>query len=240
MFLKYNKYMLKICFNCVIVLLLYHIIFIKRRVVDKLNIDLDEPFLKKFFGLTDRIIPEGQEITLLMMRKQLDEIGSFLSEAKLSGKDKGTAAKSPYQPSESDSFGDTFGDDEFNLPKKNILVIDDLGVITYQLSVLFKQVGFEVVTSKEIYDAIEKFKKQSFDLVIMDLFIPTEREGFILLEELKKIAVAKQISVKIGIMSASGKKEHKQLCKMKGAEFYIEKIDDWQKELFRVIKDVKP
>lgn len=207
--------------------------------MDKLNIDLDEPFLKKFFGLTDRIIPEGQEITLLMMRKQLDEISSFLAEAKLSGKDKGASAKSPYQPSQSDSFDDTFGDDEFNLPKKNILVIDDLGVITYQLSVLFKQVGFEVVTSKEIYDAIEKFKKQSFDLVIMDLFIPTEREGFILLEELKKIAVAKQISVKIGIMSASGKKEHKQLCKMKGAEFYIEKIDDWQKELFRVIKDIK-
>lgn len=208
--------------------------------MDKLNIDLDEPFLKKFFGLTERVIPEGQEITLLMLRKQLDEIASFMAEAKLAAKDKGgAAAKSPYTSSQSDSFGDTFGDDEFNLPKKNILVIDDLGVITYQLSVLFKQVGFEVVTSKEIYDAIEKFKKQSFDLVIMDLFIPTEREGFILLEELKKIAINKQITVKIGIMSASGKKEHKQLCKMKGAEFYIEKIDDWQKELFRVIKDIK-
>lgn len=212
--------------------------------VDNINIDLDEPFLKKFFALTDRVIPEGQEITLLMLRRQLDEIENVLLEtqkqAKSNEKEKYIPSKQPQGPSISPfETNSSFGEDEFNLPKKNILVIDDLGVITYQLSVLFKQVGFDVVTSKEIYDAIEKFKKQNFDLVIMDLFIPTEREGFILLEELKKISVNKQINVKIGIMSASGKKEHKQLCKIKGADFYIEKIDDWQKELFRVIKDIK-
>lgn len=216
--------------------------------VDKINIDLDEKFLKKFFGLTDRIIPDGQEITLLMLRNQLDEIEEELKAANEKAEEAAHAApptRSPQQPiSPSSLFDDTtaslgFEEETFNLPKKNILIIDDLGVITYQLSVLFKQVGFDVTTSKEIYDAIEKFKKQSFDLVIMDLFIPTEREGFILLEELKKITVNKQINVKIGIMSASAKKEHKQLCKMKGAEFYIEKIDDWQKELFGVIKSLK-
>lgn len=212
--------------------------------VDKLNIDLDEPFLKKFFGLTERIIPEDQEITLLMLRRQLDEIEGALAEAKIASQEKGPASPPPRQPvppSSVSSFGDDSSDEDvFNLPKKSILIIDDLGVITYQLSVIFKQNNYEVITSKEIYDAIEKFKKQFFDLVIMDLFIPTEREGFILLEELKKIALSKQKPAKIGVMSASAKKEHKQLCKMKGAEFYVEKIDDWQKELFRVIRDIKP
>lgn len=207
------------------------------------NIELDEPFLKKFFGLTEKIIPEGQEITIAMMRKQLDEIEHLLSEFKVAASQ---SAKGGYTPptqpsplSHSSFDDDASGEDEFNLPKKNILVIDDLGVITYQLSVLFKQINYEVTTSKEIYDAIEKFKKQPFDLVVMDLFIPTEREGFILLEELKKIATTKQKPTKIGVMSASAKKEHKQMCKMKGAEFYIEKIDDWQKELFGVIKHSK-
>lgn len=210
--------------------------------VDKVNIELDEPFLKKFFGLTDRVIPEDQEITMAMLRRQLDEIENSLTEAKQAAKEKGgyTPAQRQPTPAMSNSFGEKFpGTDEFNLPKKNILIIDDLGVITYQLSVLFQQYNYEVVTSKEIYDAIEKFKKQSFDLVIMDLFIPTEREGFILLEELKKVAITKQKPTKIGVMSASAKKEHKQMCKMKGAEFYVEKVDDWQKELFRVIKDIK-
>lgn len=215
--------------------------------VDKVNIELDEQFLTKFFGLTERIIPDGQEITLAMLRKQLDEIDATIKDIK----EQVNSAKPSYAESKAAAplpptgagFDDipTYAvtDDQLNLPKKNILIIDDLGVITYQLSVLFKQFGLEVTTSKEIYDAIEKFKKQSFDLVIMDLFIPTEREGFILLEELKKTADNKQLKVKIGVMSASGKKEHKQLCKMKGAEFYVEKADDWQKELFKVIKELK-
>lgn len=208
--------------------------------VDRLNIELDEQFLKKFFGLTERIIPDGQEITLLMLRKQLEEIEEALVEAKLAAQEKGSApAKPAPQARVNNSFGDSFEpEDTFNLPKKTILVIDDLGVITYQLSVLFTHYGLEVVTSKEIYDAIEKFKKQTFDLVVMDLYIPTEREGFILLEELKKIAISKQKPIKIGVMSASAKKEHKQLCKMKGAEFYIEKIDDWQKDLLGLIKEL--
>lgn len=211
--------------------------------VDNVNIELDGTFLKKFFALTDRVIPEGQEITMAMLRKQLDEIESSLSEAKIAAKEKAAAPPPPAKgpsPQPAHSFNDGFSSgDGFNLPKKNILIIDDLGVITYQLGVLFQQNNYEVTTSKEIYDAIEKFKKQAFDLVIMDLFIPTEREGFILLEELKKVAISKQKPTKIGVMSASAKKEHKQLCKMKGAEFYVEKIDDWQKELFGVIKGIK-
>ena len=210
--------------------------------VDKVNIDLDEPFLKKFFGLTDRIIPEGQEITLLMLRRQLDEIEDAVITAKMAAQSGGSHApeKNSSKSSGADAiqskYADTFEDDGFNLPKKNILIIDDLGVITYQLSVLFKKLGYATTDSKEIYDAIEKFKKQNFDLVIMDLFIPTEREGFILLEELKKTSLNKSKPAKIGVMSASAKKEHKQICKMKGAEFYVEKVDDWQKELLSVVR----
>lgn len=209
--------------------------------VDKVTLELDEAFLKKYFGLTEKVIPDGQEITLAMLRTQLDDIEKTVKEALAAAKEKGAAPPPPKPtPMPASKFGDEEQEeDTFNLPKKTILIIDDLGVITYQLSVLFQQYNYEVVTSREIYDAIEKFKKQSFDMVIMDLFIPTEREGFILLEELKKIASSKQKPTQIGVMSASSKKEHKQLCKMKGAEFYVEKIDDWQKELFTVIKGLK-
>jgi len=210
--------------------------------VDKVSIELDEQFLTKFFGLTDKMIPEGQEITLLMLKNQIEEISLLLKETQAALKEKSgaPASRTPQPAPSAPSFGAApFGDEELNLPKKNILIIDDLGVITYQLSVLFKQYGYEVTTSKEIYDAIDKFKKQNFDLVIMDLYIPTEREGFILLEELKKISLGKPKMTKMGVMSASAKKEHKQLCKMKGAEFYIEKIDDWQKELFKIISELK-
>lgn len=200
---------------------------------DKVNVELDDFFLKKFFSLTDKTPPEG-DINLAVLQKQLDESERLLNSLKKLA----PSAPKPVQ-SESDMLEDTFGENSFNLPQKSILIIDDLGVITYQLSVLFKQNAFDVTTSKEIYDAIDKFKKQSFELVIMDLFIPTEREGFLLLEELKKIAITRSKPTRIGVMSASPKKEHKQLCKVKGAEFYIEKVDEWQKDLFRVISDLK-
>lgn len=216
--------------------------------VDKVNIELDAQFLTKFFALTDRIIPDDQEITLLMLKNNLNELESMLNEAREAAAEvskptyvppsftdaNAAAVSAPTDYFDSDSDGDTF-----NLPKKNVLIIDDLGVITYQLSVMFERLGFRTLQSKEIYDAIEKFKKQNFDLVIMDLFIPTEREGFILLEELKKTAMGKQKPTKIGVMSASGKREYKQMCKIKGAEFYIEKIDDWQKELSAIIGGLK-
>lgn len=212
--------------------------------VDKVTVELDEAFLKKFFGLTEKVLEDNQAITMAMLRNQLDEIESVLTEKK---EQETPQAKSTYSQQSSQIYStnspglsSTFDDeDEFNLPQKNILIIDDLGVITYQLGVLFRQAGFDVTTSKEIYDAIEKFKKQTFDMVIMDLFIPTEREGLILLEELKKVAATRRKPTKIGVMSASPKKEHKQLCKMKGAEFYIEKVDEWQKELFRIISELK-
>ncbi len=211
---------------------------------NSVNVELDEAFLKKFFALTEKELPNDQEVTMAMLRRQLDEVAEAVSELKVKLKD---ASKPTYTPAnkgpgpaagstENTSFG--FEEDTFNLPDKSILIIDDLGVITYQLEVLFKQLKFDVVTSKELYDAIDKFKKQYFDVVVMDLFIPTEREGLILLEELKKISAAKPKPSKIGVMSASSKKEHKQLCKMKGAEFFVEKADDWQKDLCRVVKSL--
>lgn len=139
------------------------------------------------------------------------------------------------EPSEINHKDREFYDDDGKLAKGRVLIIDDLGVVTYQLSVLFKHAGYLPVSSKEIYDAVDQFKRASFDYVIMDLFIPTEREGFILLEELKKIAAMRKDTTVIGVMSASSRKDHKITCQKHGAAFYIEKIDDWQKELFKII-----
>ena len=118
--------------------------------------------------------------------------------------------------------------------QKKVLIVDDLGVITFQLEMMFIKNNYEVTVSQEIYDAITKFKRDRFDLVIIDLFIPTEREGFLLLDELKKMSQMRKQNVKIGVITASTKKEHKIACHQKGASFYMEKSNNWQKELLDV------
>ena len=126
---------------------------------------------------------------------------------------------------------DIYSDEDIEENKDAVLIVDDLGVITYQLGVMFRNLGYDVVIAKEIYDAINKFKKREYKMVVMDLFIPTDREGFLLLDELVKLSKMADSSTIIGVMTASSKKEHRQMCLKKGADFYIEKVDDWQNEL---------
>ena len=117
-----------------------------------------------------------------------------------------------------------------------MLVVDDLGVITYQLKVLLSQFDYDIDCSQEIYDAVAKYKKRKYKYIIMDLFIPTEREGFILLTELKKMAIANDTNTVIGVITASPRKEIENQCKLRGADFFLEKNSDWQKSLVSTIK----
>ena len=115
-----------------------------------------------------------------------------------------------------------------------------MGVITYQLKTIFENAGYDTITSNEVFDAIEKFKRMKCDLVLMDLFIPTEREGLILLEKLKRLIAITQKPIKIGIITASTKKEHKQICKIKGADFFFEKVNNWHENILNVAKENLP
>ena len=138
------------------------------------NIDLDDEFLKLFYSVTSSKVPNN--VDLKALKGQLIEIIEVI-------KDLNANAKKPYK---SEALGNTEEDDEATGPA--ILVVDDLGVITYQLKVLLSKFEIDVDCSQEIYDAVNKFKKRKYTYVVMDLFIPTEREGFILLTELRKLA----------------------------------------------------
>jgi len=116
-----------------------------------------------------------------------------------------------------------------------ILVVDDLGVITYQLRVLLSRLNLDVDCSQEIYDAVNKFKRRKYAYVVMDLFIPTEREGFILLSELKKLSLEYDSKTIIGIITASARKEIEQQCKARGADFFLEKNNEWQNNLLGIM-----
>ena len=115
------------------------------------------------------------------------------------------------------------------------MIVDDLGVITYQLKVLLSQFDYDIDCSQEIYDAVNKFKKRKYEYVVMDLFIPTEREGFILLTELRKMASQLGLKTVIGVITASPRKEIEQQCKARGADFFLEKNNDWQNSLCKIM-----
>ena len=185
-------------------------------------IDLDDEFLELFYNITNEKVPKNVE--LIDLKKQLINIVDTLKELNRNAK----------KPISNKILGFT---DESDEDSKNpaILVVDDLGVITYQLKVLLSQFEYDIDCSQEIYDAVSKFKKRKYRYVVMDLFIPTEREGFILLTELKKMAASAGVKTVIGVITASPRKEIEQQCKNRGADFFLEKNNDWQNSLYKIM-----
>lgn len=194
---------------------------------ERRTIEVDSEFLDSLYGLVDKIPPGEKGINVDLLKDLILDIKRKMERIKTDTLDEASSHRNKRANDNIQSSDDVEG--EVNL--KKVLIVDDLGVITYQLGVMFRNMGYDVTIAKEIYDAITKYKKDSFKLVIMDLFIPTDREGFLLLDELVKMSKIKNGGTTIGVMTASSKKEHRQLCMKKGADFYIEKVEDWQNEL---------
>lgn len=185
-------------------------------------VDLDDEFLDLFFNITGSKRP--QNVELLDLKKQLINVVETLRELN-------NNAKKPMNIK-------ALSNNDIEMEESNgpaILVVDDLGVITYQLKVLLSQFELDVDSSQEIYDAVNKFKKRKYQYVVMDLFIPTEREGFILLTELKKMAASSDTKTIIGVITASPRKEIEQQCRARGADFFLEKNADWQNQLYNIM-----
>ena len=185
------------------------------------SVELDNEFLELFYSITNSKVPK--EINVIELKRQLIEIVDIMRELNAN-------SKKPYA---SKSLG-TEDLEEQSGPA--MLVVDDLGVITYQLKVLLSKFDYDVDCSQEIYDAVNKFKKRKYQYVVMDLFIPTEREGFILLTELKKMANVSGTKTVIGVITASPRKEIEQQCRLRGADFFLEKSNDWQNSLLEVME----
>ena len=193
---------------------------------DKFTIELDEEFLENFFELAEELPPSKEMASLDDFKRALEKIKKGGHRAAPPANSSGGMNMSAFSLQQDEGF------------QKSVLIVDDLGIITYQLSVLLNKHNFSTVCSQEIYDAISKYKKQHFDIVILDLYIPTEREGFLLLDEIMKLNENKINKSVVGIITASNKKEHKMVCKERGVSFYIEKTDDWQKNILRTCENL--
>ena len=187
-------------------------------------VDLDDEFLDLFYNITNSTAPA--EPTIFDLKKQLINVVDTLRELN----------KNAKKPVISKALGNEDCTEE-ELTGPAILVVDDLGVITYQLKVLLSQFDLDIDCSQEIYDAVNKYKKRKYAYVVMDLFIPTEREGFILLTELKKMASMYNTKIVVGVITASPRKEIEAQCKSRGADFFLEKNNDWQNQLINVMSE---
>ena len=219
---------------------------------DKVNLNIDKDTLADLFQIAGLNMPE------FVSEK---EVKSAIAMLKLQNEEQGGAASpiASAEPTPDNNIGGVYKtadapttlvepQTKFVSPRKNIheavktkdksiirprsvLVVDDLGIIIFQLNLLFKRLNFDVVTSQDTSDAIEKFKAKDFGYAILDLYIPTEREGFYLLDEIKKISLLAKLNTKIIVMSATSRESYKVKAVQHGADVFIEKTQGWQKNI---------
>ena len=127
--------------------------------------------------------------------------------------------------------------EDMNSEVKNILVIDDIGVVTYQLKIMLRNLGYNVQIARDIFSGIKRFVRAHYAFVVMDLFVSTEQEGYTLLNETKKIITKNNLDTKIIVITASNKAENKIKCMNGGADAFLKKDAGWQDRLVELIEN---
>ena len=69
---------------------------------------------------------------------------------------------------------------------KRILFVDDEPAIRATLAVILRRYGFIVAVASTVAEALEQIKKQEFDLLLSDLNIEGERDGYTLIRAMRQ------------------------------------------------------
>jgi DNA-binding response OmpR family regulator len=70
---------------------------------------------------------------------------------------------------------------------KRILFVDDEPAIRATLAVILRRYGFIVTVASTLAEALEEIRKQEFDLLLSDLNIEGERDGYNIVRAMRKV-----------------------------------------------------
>ncbi|MFZ2831864.1 MAG: response regulator [Minisyncoccia bacterium] len=106
--------------------------------------------------------------------------------------------------------------------KKKILIVEDDEHIVRVYEMKFVREGYEIIVTANGEVAIEKITSEKPDLIILDLMVP-KKDGFMVLEEIKKIPLLAKIPVLV--LSNLGQQSDKDRARALGANDYMVKVD---------------
>lgn len=118
------------------------------------------------------------------------------------------------------------------MEKKRILLVDDEEGIQLLYREEFEEEGFEVISAYNGDEALEKFSKESLDLVILDINMP----GMSGIEVLRRM---KEIKPDLPVILSSAYQEYKQDFSTWASEDYIVKSANMEELKNAVRKHLK-
>lgn len=117
-------------------------------------------------------------------------------------------------------------------PRK-ILIVEDDDFLVQMYATKLEMLNFQVTTAGDGKQALKMLKKDTPDLILLDLNLPV-MDGFQVLAEVKKDPVTKRIPVLV--LTNYGQKEHVDKCLALGAADYLIKAHFVPSEVVDKIK----
>jgi CheY-like chemotaxis protein len=110
--------------------------------------------------------------------------------------------------------------------KKNILIIDDEGLVTKSLQKLLAREGYDAVVATSGQEAIEKFKNSDFNLVVSDVRMP-QIDGIETIEQLRQLQkkLGKEPVPEILITGYADEDSYNRALKLKVADYIFKPFD---------------
>lgn len=126
--------------------------------------------------------------------------------------------------------------ESFDCSNKKILLIDDDDFLKNILVQKFNSANCIVFSSSNATEALEIIRKESFDIIILDLMLQGGMDGLEILYIIKNNPKTKNIPVVI--LSNNDEKDTKEKAKNLGAESFLIKAEVNSQEIIDEIKHV--
>ncbi len=122
------------------------------------------------------------------------------------------------------------------MQKKRLLIIEDEHTLAESLLKAMKKVGFEAQAVETGEEGIKKLEEETFDIILLDLYLPREN-GIEVLKRLRK----RKMETKVIVMTAYGSMETNIESIRLGASDYIYKseglLGDLKESLGRIFSE---
>ncbi len=116
---------------------------------------------------------------------------------------------------------------------KKILIIEDEKPVANALVLKLNSAGFETTLVQDGKTAISTLQKSPFDLILLDLILP-QKDGFFILNELKKLKIKTPVIISTNLSQEEDIKRAKEL----GARDYFIKSDTTLAEVVEKAKQI--
>lgn len=129
--------------------------------------------------------------------------------------------------------------DMYDIDSSNtkVLIIDDLELSTYQLSTLLKKIKVRPIVVHTKEEAFDQIKKQKFDFIFIDLFLPEISDGIDVMKFASDYRNDNNPDCAVIAISATDNLNLVSDCFNAGVDEFISKNSRWHEQVLKIIID---